>query len=136
MRNKRREPTFSEIVDEERAKPDPRLRNVRPGHFNHDGEFFDPEGNLVMPVKSEITPNQARHHVEDGALVAFEGCGCGGMNGCSPSWFRPDELPSGVRPRFVKGYGSPTWIDLWEGEASTVVFLHGDVEWGDVLDTA
>lgn len=132
MKSRRRAPTFSEIVDEERAKPDPRLRQVRPGHVDVDGELVDPDGNLVVSVTAQITPKQARQLVDEGALVAFEECG--GLGGCSPSWFAPEQVPAGVRPRFVKGYGSPTWIDLWEGEESTVVFLHGDVEWGDMLD--
>ena len=59
-----------------------------------------------------------------------------GLGGCSRSWLAQEQVPAGVRPRFVKGYGSPAWIDLWEGEESTVVFLHGDVEWGDMLDLA
>jgi len=136
MKNKRREPTFSEIVSEERAKPVLFLTDVSSGEVNGEGKFFDPDGKLMTRVKSEITPKEARRYVNHGALVAYEGCGCGGGGGCSPSWFTPDQLPAGVKPRFVKGYGSPTWIDLWKSEASTVVFLHGDVEWGDALETA
>lgn len=133
MTKKRREPTFAEIVDHARLNPVPDL-HVRPGKFNLEGEFFDPAGKRLVMSESEIDPAQARERVAAGALIAIEGCGCGGTHGCSPTWFSPDDVPTDVPPRFVKGFGAPTWIDLWEGDATVVVFLHGDVEWGDSVD--
>lgn len=46
---------------------------------------------------------------------------------------RPGGSRRGSR-RVVRGYGAPTWIDLWVSETSTVVFLHGDVVWDEVLE--
>ena len=133
MARRRGEPTFREIVGEERSRPPVPRRPVVPGTFDLDGQLYGPSSDRLTKVRAEITPAQARSFVDAGALVAYEGCGCGGWHGCVPSWFRPDELPAGVPPRFVKGLGSPTWIDRWESDVSVVVFLHGDVEWGDAL---
>jgi hypothetical protein len=130
----RRKPTFAEIVENVRATPKTPI-TVRPGTFNADGQFFDPSGTLLTRTKNSIAESKAADLVADGALVVFEGCGCGG-GGCIPEWISTDDLDrlrTADKPRFVKGYGSPTWIDQWTGAAGDVVFLHGDVEWGDVL---
>lgn len=128
-----REKTFAEIMAEAKSVPKA-VRVVRPGGLNADGEFFDPAGNLLTR-EGEISPKHAQEMVADGAGLAFEGCGCGGAAGCNAEWIDAsvrDGLAS-TRPRFVKGYGSPTWIDLWHGEGGPVVYAHGDVEWGDAL---
>lgn len=131
----RDEKTFAEIVAETLAEPRPMgVPDLRPGSFNANGEFFDRDGHLLAQV-GEVTPGEARKLVAQGALLAFEGCGCGGWAGCQPEWIEESvraELGAS-KPRFVRAYGSPTWIDLWRSEAGTVVFAHGDVEWGDAL---
>ena len=33
----------------------------------------------------------------------------------------------------LEGIETFHWIDVWNGDSSTVVFLHGDVKWGDEL---
>lgn len=70
-----------------------------------------------------------------GAYLAFEGRGCGGSAGCRTEWVAPEVRAqiSDRKPRFVKGYGSPTWIDCWSGDGGFVVYAHGDVAWGDAL---
>jgi len=128
-----REKTFAEIMAEAKSEPKAE-RVVRPGGFNTDGEFFDLAGNLLTRV-GEVSPKQAQELVANGALLAFEGCGCGGSAGCKAEWIESsvrDGLAT-MRPRFVKGYGSPTWIDFWQGEERSVVYAHGDVEWGEAL---
>jgi hypothetical protein len=109
---------------------------VRPGAFNVAGELFDPSGARLTLMASEITPAQAAHAVRDGAILAFESCGCGGgVGGCEIEWFdfadRAHGIPGG-EPTFVNEYGSPTWIDVWSG-VRRVVFAHGDVTWGSIL---
>lgn len=130
----KRKLTLAEIVEEVRATPRPPIA-VRKGSFNSAGQLFDPAGAPLTPVKNPITPARAAELVAEGALVAFEGCGCGGFaGGCQPEWADSESLTrltAADNPRFVKGYGSPTWIDEWSSDSSTVVFLHGDVEWGD-----
>jgi len=129
----RRKRTFAEIVEEVRATP-PTPIQVRPGGVNAAGQLFDPSGSLLA-ARSVIDPARAAALVSDGALVAFEGCGCGGFaGGCQPQWADAGSLArlrAAGNPRFVKGYGSPTWIDEWSSESGAVVFLHGDVKWGD-----
>lgn len=128
-----RKKTFAEIAAEAMAEPKPE-RDIRLGGVNKDGEFFDLSGNLLIRI-GEVTPKKAQEFVADGASVVWEGCGCGGSSGCPAQWIEArirDGLGS-VRPRFVKGYGSPTWIDLWEGDGGFVVYAHGDVEWGDAF---
>jgi hypothetical protein len=39
---------------------------------------------------------------------------------------------SAGKPQFTDEYGSPTWIDMWVGEGESVIFLHGDVRWGNL----
>lgn len=128
-----RKKTFAEIAAEARAEPKLQ-RVVRPGGVNQDGEFFDLSGHLLIRI-GEVTPKKAQELVTEGASVVWEGCGCGGSSGCTAQWIEAsirDGLGS-ERPRFVKGYGSPTWIDLWEGDGGFVVYAHGDVEWGDAF---
>jgi hypothetical protein len=125
------EPTWSEIDGPKRG-----AQSVRPGRFNSTGDFFDLSGHVLTCTTSDVTPETAQALVDDGAVIAFEGCGCGGGNGCGPEWFVDDALASvrgGSRPRFVRGYGSPTWIDVWTSDESTVVFAHGDVVWGSLF---
>jgi hypothetical protein len=135
--------SFSEIVADIRVKADSGLNRrggppPRPGAFNLAGELFDPSGVLLRLATSEITPDQAADSVRGGALLAFESCGCGGGpgGGCEIEWFDSADVdranPHG-EPTFVRGFGSPTWIDLWSGDGRQVVFAHGDVKWGSIL---
>ena len=135
--------SFSGIVADVRVKADSdRNRRgapqPRPGGFNLDGEFFDPSGVLLRLAASEITPDQAADSVRSGALLAFESCGCGGVpgGGCKIEWFDSADVGRANlygEPTFVRGFGSPTWIDLWLGNDRQVVFAHGDVKWGSML---
>lgn len=133
MASKRRR-TFAEIVDEVQATPRPELE-VLPGTFNRLGQFFDPSG-AVLTRHEQVSPSEAADLVARGATVVIETCGCGGGHGCTPRWIDTDgldRLRTADKPRFVKGYGSPTWIDHWTVSTGDVVFLHGDVKWGDVV---
>lgn len=134
---KRSRPSFADVVAEVKAQAAPaRGVVVRPGEHTPGGELLDPEGNLVTCV-GEISRGQARTLVRSGALLAWEGCGCGGWTGCQPTWFDA-EVRSALRerstPRFkTKRHGAPTWIDLWQGDGGSVVYAHGDVVWGDAF---
>ena len=131
----KRKQSFAEIVAQVRATP-PTPIVVRPGTFNADGQLFDPSGTLLTRAQDSITEAEAADLVVAGALAVFEACGCGGGGGCIPEWIDADglnRLRTADKPSFVRGYGSPTWIDQWTGAAGEVVFLHGDVEWGGVL---
>jgi hypothetical protein len=135
--------SFSEIAADIRVKADSDIGRrggppTRPGTFNLAGEFFDPTGVLLRLATSEITPDQAANAVRNGALLAFESCGCGGGpgGGCKIQWFDSADLGRAKlhgEPTFVRGFGSPTWIDLWSGDDRQVVFAHGDVKWGSIL---
>lgn len=108
---------------------------VRPGTFNLSGDFFTPEGVMVRRTRSHVTPAEAAALVRNGSRVAFEGCGCGGGGGCTPLWPSSAEAGDAAavgKPRFTNKYGSPTWIDVWESDNQSVVFLHGDVSWGTI----
>jgi hypothetical protein len=130
-------PTFRDIVAEVQRAPR-QLIDVRPGSVNGKGQLFDPHGRLLTKDHAQITPADAAEQIRQGALLAFEGCGCGGSGACSISWIDAPMLRAlrETKPTFVKGYGSPTWIDLWSGDGVAVVFAHGDVEWGDALPIA
>lgn len=131
----KRQRSFAETVAEVRATP-ARPRDVHPGGHNADGDLFDPAGTLLTRTRASITTADAKALVADGALLARESCGCGGWAGCEIDW-----IADGARAalRYVSGpvlagrRRTPTWIDLWEGAGSVVVFAHGDVRWGDVL---
>lgn len=105
--------------------------------FNLAGEFFDPSGTRLDLHDSEIAPARALEAVKDGALLAFEACGCGGgAGGCRIEWFEPGDVvdaAGAAEPVFTDLHGSPTWIDLWSGPNRSVVFAHGDVRWGTAL---
>jgi hypothetical protein len=127
--------SFAEIVSEVVSAPGPE-RIVRPGRFNREGEFFDPDGGLLVR-RGLLTVGEARDEVRRGAGLAWEGCGCGGWAGCAPIWVDGRVrrwLAAAGSPRLrSRRHGAPTWIDLWQGEARSVVFAHGDVEWGDAF---
>lgn len=127
--------TFADIVAEVEAEPGPTME-VCAGAHNEDGDFFDPAGNRLERVRREITPKDAKRYLRNGAQLAWEACGCGGWSGCVPSWIAADVrrgLADGPKPRFVDRHDAPTWIDLWRGPNGSVVYAHGDVEWGDAL---
>ncbi|MCL2796343.1 MAG: hypothetical protein FWD85_13700 [Microbacteriaceae bacterium] len=112
---------------------------VRPGNFNLNGDFFTPDGNRLERISEDVSPAAAQELVRGRAAVAFEGCGCGGGtgSGCVPVW--PDRrttltIAAANPPRFTDRFSAPTWIDVWRGERDTVVFMHGDVEWGTLFD--
>ena len=133
-------PTFAEIAAEARlgASDAARPRDARPGRFGRDGALYDPQGRRVELVESEISPDDAVARVRAGAVLAFESCGCGGAGGgaCTIAWFDSAQLTRAAErgaPAFVRGYGAPTWIDVWEGDGQSVVFAHGDVRWGTLL---
>jgi hypothetical protein len=116
------------------ARPDKRAA-VRPGTFNVNGDFFTPEGVIIRRTREEVTPAEAAGLVRNGARVAFEGCGCGGGGGCIPLWPSSADAADAAavgKPTFTDEYGSPTWIDVWQSEDQSVVFLHGDVSWGTI----
>ncbi|GAB3407011.1 hypothetical protein GCM10027515_22420 [Schumannella luteola] len=133
---RRAKPTFADIVAEVVATsaataPEP----MRPGDFSRTGTLSDPAGIPVTRERDRIGPAEAAELVGAGAWLAFEGCGCGGGGGCAISWTAPEAVTAPVgRPRFVRGCGSPTWIDSWVGDGTRVVFAHGDVKWGDLFD--
>ncbi|PCN48129.1 hypothetical protein Csp2054_08195 [Curtobacterium sp. 'Ferrero'] len=109
---------------------------VRPGTFNLAGELFTPAAARLALVDSDISGERAAALVRDGAEVAFEACGCGGGGPCRPVWpevavvsFAAKASPPRISPR----PSAPTWIDVWAGDGTTVVFCHGDVTWGSVF---
>lgn len=127
--------TFAEIVAETAAIPTPEPTTSF-GVFDEAGDLWDPAGHRLHRVKAEITPAQARKIVREGGQLAWESCGCGGWQGCQPIWVSQAaraQLGDGPKPRFTNRYHSPTWIDLWAGDAGRVVLAHGDVAWGDAL---
>ncbi|MBD8059974.1 hypothetical protein IC607_13450 [Cellulomonas sp. JH27-2] len=131
----KRQKSFAETLAEVKAMP-PRARDVRPGEYNADGDLFDPAGTLLTRAKASITTADARALVADGALLAAEGCGCGGSSGCEIDWIADDDrakLRDTSGPVLAGRRRTPTWIDLWEGAGSVVVFAHGDVRWGGML---
>jgi len=125
-----KQPTWSEGDAQKSRKP-----AARPGGHNAAGELFDPSGRPLRLLHEDLTPDQAQEWVRSGALVAFEGCGCGGWTRCQPEWLSTDalsQLRSAPAPEFGRGHRAPTWIDVWSSDQSQiVVYLHGDVRWGD-----
>lgn len=93
------------------------------------GDLTAPDGRCLERI-GDLAPKQARAAVTSGALLAFESCGCGGYADCPPVWV-DEEVRSRLvgKPRLVRGYGAPTWIDLWRGDGVEAVLAHGDVEW-------
>ncbi len=136
---RKHKPTLKEIAEELRNAPAPPRGGataVRPGGYNGAGEFFDPAGNLLIESQATVTPTVALELARSGAVLAFEECGCGGRASCSITWFGPDDVQTMAEaglPAFVRGYGSPTWIDVWASSETTVVFAHGDVRWSDFM---
>lgn len=131
-------PTFAELIKQptwsEAKSRQAGEHAVRPGRYNHAGELFDPSGRLLVLEREDITPQRAQELVSGGALVAHEGCGCGGWAGCQPDWSSSDAVSRlGTCSPSLRGRGVPTWIDLWSSEAGQVVYLHGDVQWGNEL---
>ena len=133
--------TFVDIVAEVKLSAADRAqsraaKDMRFGSIGRDGALDDRQGRRMTRSTSELTPAEAAVLVRDGAGIAFESCGCGGDSGCAISWAGPAEAAAAAHrgaPSYVRGYGAPSWIDLWQGDGARVVFLHGDVRWGDLF---
>ncbi|GAA2740957.1 hypothetical protein GCM10009868_05140 [Terrabacter aerolatus] len=133
--------TFTEILTEPTWSESEAARSgqhaPRPGTFNAAGDFFDPHGTRLEPVRDDVTPDEAQRLVDAGALVVHEACGCGGWGaGCTPTWLgdeRLAQLRRGPEPRFTHRSGAPTWIDVWANDERSVVYAHGDVLWGSAI---
>lgn len=126
----RRKP-FADIVAEAKAQPAADLSSDS-GYAS----FRDPDGNELAKV-GELSPSEARELVREGALLAFEDCGCGGAyGGCDVKWIdvqTSERLAAVSLPRLAKGKRSASWIDLWRGTDVSVVYAHGSVKWGHEL---
>lgn len=139
MAKKQRGPTFAEIVQEptySEVTPAPGTRVPLEGAIDAQGVFRDLTGHPLDLASEEINADAAQHLVKAGAQVAFEGCGCAGGYGCQPLWVADDDLAAlalGAPPRHVRTYEAPTWFDVWSNPDVTVVFAHGDVEWGNAI---
>jgi len=138
MAKKSKAPTFAELLKQPTwSEGGARVSGehaVRPGRYNSAGELFDPSGRPIRPRQECATPELAQELVNGGALVAHEGCGCGGWQGCQPEWLTSDALTRlrwAQGPELIASHGVPTWIDVWSSDESVVVYLHGDVRWGD-----
>ncbi|MCE1177884.1 MAG: hypothetical protein LWW86_02450 [Micrococcales bacterium] len=126
------EPTWSESQASHTGRHAP-----RPGGVNSAGEFFDPRGVKLALQLADASEEQAQQAVDAGASIAIESCGCGGAPGCTPRWLQDKDvrtLRGGQPPTFTGRYGAPTWLEVWGAPDRTVVFAHGDMSWGDVLD--
>ena len=140
MTRKSKATTFAELLKQPSwSESDARVSRehaVRPGTYNAAGELFDPSGRPMVLEREDVTPGLAQKLVEGGALVAHELCGCGGWTGCPPEWLPLEALARlqlAEAPELVGRRGVPTWIDVCSTDKSEVVYLHGDVRWGDVL---
>ncbi|WP_375406704.1 hypothetical protein [uncultured Amnibacterium sp.] len=125
----RRVPTMAEITAVVATTSAPRTArdSVRPGRFNLEGRFFDPDGNPLTRLSDELTEEEALERIRSGARVAAEPCGCGGTSrGCAPIWSDDSSSNDGATLRLPRRSEMPTWIDLWSGDSGDVVFLHGD----------
>ena len=137
MAVKRRQPTFAEIVDDVRSEPStpPSGRHaIRPGQLNKAGEFFDLAGR-PLHLEGRVTAEAAEKLiVNHAALVAYEGCGCGGWSHCRPSWASPAQVTALAVTRDLDVLlDSQEWIESYSGDAGKVVFLHGGDDWEDLI---
>jgi hypothetical protein len=136
---KQRGPTFADIVREptySELTPAPGRRVPFEGAVDQAGVFRDLDGHTLELASEEITTADAQELLQAGAQVAYEECGCGGGYGCQPIWVVGEDLAalrSGPAPRQVRTYGAPTWFDVWSNTDVTVVFAHGDIEWGSAI---
>ncbi|GAA2485351.1 hypothetical protein [Terrabacter carboxydivorans] len=141
---KRKQPgaTFADLVKEPTWSQSDASRSgqhaPRPGRFNGAGEFFDLSGSQLELVVGNVPAEEAQRLLEAGAALVSESCGCGGSYGdCTPVWATDKqlhELRSGPPPQLTDRHSAPTWLDAWAGERGSVVFAHGDISWGNVLD--
>lgn len=120
------------IVAEERTRPKVvDHRSVNLGRMNRDGNLCDPDGAILSKLDGDWTEEDALAAVRSGALVAFEGCGCG--SGCTPEWFNADELAHVAEPPQPTRGDAPSWIEIWHSPARQVVFVHGDFTWAQLF---
>lgn len=124
--------SFAEIVAEVQAAPGSGADDLT----DRTNTLRDPNGTVLERTLPDATPQLAARLVREGALLAFEGCGCGGWAGCPLVWI--DEAgrsrAAQATPRFGRHArrGWPSWIEVWEGSTATLVYVHGDVVWADV----
>lgn len=126
----KREPRwpFAEVVREVLDAPAPRQAET--------GGVRDPSGTYWVQSKEEISPDEALTSVSDGALVAYDPCGCGGS--CGFRWFTPDELTRLLRSgapvvrRTKRHRGNLSeWVSA---DGGVLVVAEDAVRWADLLD--
>jgi hypothetical protein len=121
-----RRQTFAEIVaDVESSPPAP---PPRPGR--HLDRMIDPSG-VSYGLVDDISPERALELARDGALVAWDPCGCGG--GCGFEWYSPDDVQAMVasgRPTIRRKH-PVAGIDEWRSADDAVLLVVNEcVTWG------
>ncbi|WP_421732449.1 hypothetical protein [Cellulomonas sp.] len=135
MVTRRRQPSFSEIVDAVKATPaTPDPGADKPG-VHADGTVVAPGGRAYTVAAHDISSAAAFDAAAAGAQVAWDPCGCNGY--CGLTWFDEAEVARMVaegRPqirRTKKAYGS---IAEYRSEDGRVLLLvEESVRWGDFL---
>ena len=81
-------PVFADIVEDFKAAPAP----TRPPR----GQLIGPDGRCFYSVERELDPITAVALVADGAIVAWDSCGCQGY--CELLWFEDSDRAELIRP--------------------------------------
>jgi hypothetical protein len=135
-KNTHHRPTFAEIVAEVDATPSSPLvttTEAEPGKYSG-STLYDPDGHALVEAGSrDLSPEELRAAVLDGARLAWDDCGCGAY--CNAiEWPSPaDTLREAERgvPRYQKNAG--VHVRLLTGNGGDVVLAAGKVRWGDLL---
>ena len=125
--------SFAEILAGVKAEnPNPRVQDFT----NWEPQSLrDQSGHELRPLGS-ITPADARQLVLEGAVLAWDGCGCGDY---PPAWIDPRVARTAAdrgKPTLEQGNACRTHLDLWTDDCGDLVCMHGDVAWGFAYPTA
>lgn len=124
--------SFADEVRELRQQPRPRPVDV-PMHLDFSADRFRGPGGVIWErIGDVLEPSVARQLVLDGALVAWDPCGCGG--GCGLTWLDDDarqrlgQATPDVRPS--KRYEGA--LVRWQNaEDRNLLVVQWPVQWGD-----
>lgn len=134
-KNTHHRPTFAEIVAEVDATPSSPVvaAPVEPGKYSG-STLYDPDGHALVEAGSrDLSPDELRAAVLDGARLAWDDCGCGGYCNAIAWPAREDLIREAHRsaPRFQKNTG--VHVRMLTGNGGDVVLAEGRVRWGDLL---
>jgi hypothetical protein len=123
--------TFADIVAEVTSQPS---RGPRVPAGRHAAYWGDTDQHRYELVNDQLTPDDARRLAQQGALVVYDKCGCGGDQ-CELDWLSAAEvkrLAEGGPPVLHPSKNGRADLEHWHSpDGKDLIVVAVEVSWGD-----